>query len=178
VNFDEEDPVATIQRLTGKIGVDRAIDAVGVDAERPHSGPARKKTAKQAAEFEKEVKDVAPKQNPDGDLWQPGDAPSLVLNWAVQSLAKAGTLSIIGVYPSQAKTFPIGDAMNKNLTVQMGNCPHRRYIPTLIEMVQAGAFDPAKILTQSTPLSDVIEAYERFDQREEGWIKVMLQPEA
>ena len=32
INFDIEDPVATLQRLTGGIGVDRAIDAVGVDA--------------------------------------------------------------------------------------------------------------------------------------------------
>jgi threonine dehydrogenase-like Zn-dependent dehydrogenase len=40
----------------------------------------------------------------------------------VTALAKAGTLSIIGVYPQQAKSFPIGLAMNKNLAVRMGNC--------------------------------------------------------
>jgi threonine dehydrogenase-like Zn-dependent dehydrogenase len=177
VNFDEEDPVATIQRLTGKIGVDRAIDAVGVDAERPHSGPAAKKAKKDAAEFDEEVQKVAPKQNPDGELWQPGDAPSQVLQWAVEALAKAGTLSIIGVYPQTAKTFPIGAAMNKNLTIQMGNCHHRKYIPMLLPLVQSGTFDPARILTQSTPLGSVLEAYERFDLREEGWIKVMLQPQ-
>jgi threonine dehydrogenase-like Zn-dependent dehydrogenase len=177
INFDEEDPVATIQRLTGKIGVDRAIDAVGVDAERPHSGPAAKKAKKDAAEFDEEVQKVAPKQNPDGELWQPGDAPSQVLQWAVEALAKAGTLSIIGVYPETAKTFPIGAAMNKNLTIQMGNCHHRKYIPMLLPLVQSGTFDPARILTQSTPLGSVLEAYERFDLREEGWIKVMLQPQ-
>ena len=177
INFDEEDPVKTIQRLTGKIGVDRAIDAVGVDAERPHSGPAAKKAKKQAPEFEEERKKVAPKQNPDGDLWKPGDAPSQVLSWAVESLAKAGTLSIIGVYPEQSKTFPIGVAVNKNLTIQMGNCNHRRYIPMLLPLVQSGTFDPSRILTQTAPLSSVIEAYERFDLREQGWIKVMLEPE-
>jgi threonine dehydrogenase-like Zn-dependent dehydrogenase len=178
INFDEEDPVETIQRLTGKIGVDRAIDAVGIDAEHAHSGPAAKEAKKQAAELEKEQKEIAPKQNPDGNLWQPGDAPSQVLQWSVQALAKAGTLSIIGVYPQQAKTFPIGAAMNKNLTIQMGNCHHRKYIPRILPIVQSGIFDPARILTQATPLASVIEAYERFDQREEGWIKVMLKPEA
>jgi threonine dehydrogenase-like Zn-dependent dehydrogenase len=177
INFDEEDPVEVIQRLTGKIGVDRAIDAVGVDAERPHSGPAAKKAKKQAAEFDKEKEEIAPKQNPDGDLWQPGDAPSQVLQWAVEALAKAGTLSIIGVYPETAKTFPIGAAMNKNLTLQMGNCHHRKYIPMLLPLVQSGTFDPSRILTQTTPLASVIEAYERIDQREEGWIKVMLDPQ-
>jgi threonine dehydrogenase-like Zn-dependent dehydrogenase len=176
INFDEEHPVETIKRLTGDIGADRAIDAVGVDAEHAHSGPAAKEGKKQAAEFEKEQKEIAPKQNPDGPLWQPGDAPSQVLAWAVDALAKAGTLSIIGVYPQTAKTFPIGNAMNKNLTVQMGNCHHRKYIPRLLPIVQSGTFDPSRILTQEEPLSSVIEAYERFDQREEGWIKVMLAP--
>lgn len=176
VNFEEEDPVATIQRLTDKIGVDRAIDAVGVDAEHAHSGPAAKKARKQRAEFEKEVSEVAPEQNPDGALWKPGDAPSQALQWAVESLAKAGTLSIIGVYGDQSRTFPIGAAMNKNLTIQMGNCNHRKYIPMLLPLIQSGTFDPSRILTQAEPLDNVIEAYERFDQREEGWVKVMLQP--
>jgi threonine dehydrogenase-like Zn-dependent dehydrogenase len=177
INYDEEDPVATIQRLTEKIGVDRAIDAVGVDAEHPHHGPAAKKAKKDEAEFEEEVKKIAPEQNPDGNLWQPGDAPSQVLQWAVQALAKAGTLSIVGVYPLTATTFPIGAAMNKNLTLQMGNCHHRKYIPMLLPIVQSGTFDPSRILTQSEPLSSVIDAYERFDQREQGWIKVMLDPQ-
>jgi threonine dehydrogenase-like Zn-dependent dehydrogenase len=67
----------------------------------------------------------------------PGDAPSQVLEWAVKALAKAGTLSIVGVYPEAAKKFPIGLAMMKNLTVKAGNCNHRRYIPMLVEMVRA-----------------------------------------
>ena len=46
----------------------------------------------------------------------PGDAPSQVLTWAVQSLAKAGTLSVVGVYPETMTRFPIGVAMMKNLT--------------------------------------------------------------
>ncbi|HEV7767539.1 MAG TPA: zinc-dependent alcohol dehydrogenase [Thermoanaerobaculia bacterium] len=176
INFEEEHPVKTIKGLTGKIGVDRAIDAVGVDAVRPHHGPAAKSTAAKAEEFEKEQKEVAPKQNPDGDLWQPGDAPSLALSWAVESLAKAGTLAVVGVYPDTARTFPIGVAMNKNLTVQMGNCHHRRYIPDLLELVRTGGFDPSSILTQETPIVDAIEAYEHFDRREDGWIKVKLEP--
>lgn len=176
INFEEEHPVLALKRLTGKIGVDRAIDAVGVDAVRPHHGPAAKATAKDKERFEEEQKEVAPKQNPDGELWHPGDAPSLALSWAVESLAKAGTLSIIGVYPQTARSFPIGMAMNKNLTVQMGNCHHRKYIPELIEMVRAGAFDPSSVLTQETPIANAIEAYEHFDRREAGWVKVKLEP--
>jgi threonine dehydrogenase-like Zn-dependent dehydrogenase len=38
--------------------------------------------------------------------------------------------------------------------------------------------DPARLLTQSEPLADAIEAYKAFDRRESGWIKVELKPEA
>ncbi len=178
INFDEEDPVETIKRLTGGIGVDRAIDAVGVDANCPHSGPAAKDARQLKAEFQREQKYVAPEQNPQNGNWEAGDAPSQVLRWAVEALAKAGTLSIIGVYPPTDNVFPIGKAMNKNLTIRMGNCHHRKYIPMLIDLVQSGAFDPLTVLTEVKPLTDAIEAYKAFDRRESGWMKVELEPSA
>jgi threonine dehydrogenase-like Zn-dependent dehydrogenase len=68
--------------------------------------------------------------------------------------------------------------MNKNITIRMGNCNHRKYIPRLVELVQSGAVDPAKILTHAAPLMSAVEAYKQFDKRQEGWIKVMLDPAA
>jgi hypothetical protein len=68
-------------------------------------------------------------------------------------------------------------AMNKNLTINMGNCHHRKYIPRLIELVLNHRIDPAKILTQVKPMSDAIEAFKAFDRRDEGWIKVELHPQ-
>ncbi len=176
VNFEEEDPVETILALTGGIGADRAIDAVGVDAEHAHHGPATRSTEAERKAFKEEVKAVAPKTNPQDENWLPGDAPSQVLRWAVDALAKAGTLSIVGVYPPNATSFPIGKAMNKNLTINMGNCHHRKYIPLLVDLVRTGAVDPTDILTQAEPLSGAIEAYEAFDRRDPGWIKVELVP--
>jgi threonine dehydrogenase-like Zn-dependent dehydrogenase len=169
IDFEKEDPVATIKELTLGIGIDRAIDAVGVDAMCAHHGPAAK-SSKANAET------IAPKTNPQGDNWHPGDCPAQALLWAVDALAKAGTLSVIGVYPETAKTFPIGKAMNKNLTLKMGNCNHRRYVPDLIEMVRMGAIDPTAILTQQQPLTSAIDAYKAFDRREAGWTKVELKP--
>lgn len=96
----------------------------------------------------------------------------------MEALRKAGQLSIIGVYPPTDWVFPIGKAMNKNLTVKMGNCNHRRYYATLIDLVQSGAIDPVKILTKVGPMHAAIEAYEAFDRREPGWIKVELKPKA
>lgn len=51
---------------------------------------------------------------------------------------------------------------------------HRCYIPKL---VATGALDPTEILTQREPVTGAIEAYEAFDQRQPGWIKVELLPE-
>lgn len=176
IDFNREDPVEVLRRMTGGIGPDRAIDAVGVDAVAPSSGPAAKEAQQQRAEFRQELKELAPEANTRGNQWRAGDAPSLVLEWAVRSLAKAGTLSIVGLYP-EGRLFPIGEALDKNLTIKAGNTPHRKYIPDLIELVEAGAIDPAEILTQTEPLTDAIEAYKAFDRRESGWIKVELKPE-
>jgi threonine dehydrogenase-like Zn-dependent dehydrogenase len=101
---------------------------------------------------------------------------SQVLTWAVQALAKAGTLSVIGVYPETMNRFPIGMAMMKNLTLQMGNCPHRKYIPRLIDTVPEGEVDPVKVLTEVELMTDAISAYKAFDKRRSGWVKVELKP--
>ncbi|HLS85516.1 MAG TPA: glutathione-dependent formaldehyde dehydrogenase, partial [Burkholderiales bacterium] len=175
---EREDPVQTILKLTDGVGVDRAIDAVGIDAVHPHGGPAAQQAKSKAAEFAAEVGKIAPRQNPSGDNWKPGAAPSQVLYWATQALDKAGTLSIIGVYSENSTTFPIGEAMNKNLTLKMGNCPHRAYLPHLVDLVASGVFDPAGILTQTEPLTDAIDAYKAFDRREPGWMKVELRAAA
>lgn len=176
IDFDAEDPVQTIRELTMGIGAARVIDAVGVDAVHAHSGPAARQAREHEKSFRQQLEQVAPKTAPDGDLWKPGDAPQQVLMWAMQAVAKAGTVSIIGVYPQTMETFPIGVAMNKNLTVQMGNCNHRRYLPALIELTQSGAIDPTRVLTQREPMTSAIEAYKCFDTRQPGWIKVELQP--
>jgi threonine dehydrogenase-like Zn-dependent dehydrogenase len=174
IDFNVDDPIETLMGLTDGIGVDRAIDAVGVDANRPHRGPGAKKAKQQVAEFERELKEVAPQRNPHDGNWEPGDAPSQALSWAVEGLAKGGTLSIIGVYAPANKTFPIGDAMNNNLTIKMGNCPHRKYIPKLLGLVRSGEVEVARMLTQHQSLGSAIHAIEAFDKREPGWVKVKL----
>jgi threonine dehydrogenase-like Zn-dependent dehydrogenase len=174
VDFNNEDPVAVVKELTGGIGVDRVIDAVGVDAQRPSSGPAKEKTAELADQFDQERAQVAPDAAPDGDQWVPGDAPSLAARWAVDSVAKAGTIGVIGVYPPGFTGFPFGQAMNKNLTVHMGNCNHRRYLPKLLAMVGSGGFEPTAFITQHERPTAAVEAYESFDRRDEGWIKTVL----
>lgn len=176
IDFNKEDPIETLKRLTGGIGPDRVIDAVGVDANHPDSGPAAQKAQQQESIFKQELQQVAPQTNEQGGNWHPGDAPSQVLMWAVESVAKAGTISIIGVYPPTVQIFPIGAAMNKNLTLRMGNCNHRKYIPMLVEMVRSGSVKPSEILTQLEPMTSALDAYKAFDERQAGWVKVELTP--
>lgn len=88
--------------------MDRAINAVGVDAETASAGAAAQPGEEQKAQFEQERARIAPEQKPEKENWQPGHAPSQALRWAVEGLCKAGTLSIIGVYPPTAESFPSG----------------------------------------------------------------------
>ncbi len=176
INFDEEDPIETVMRFTDNIGCDRVIDAVGVDAERPHHGPAASKVPVNA--LERERHELAPDATPEADQWSPGDGPSMALSWAVDAVCKNGTVAVIGVYPETAQRFPIGKAMNKNLTLKMGNCDHRKFIPIVLELVLAGMVDPTEVLSHVEPINAALDAYRHFDHRDEGWIKVELQPQA
>ncbi len=135
IDSSQEDPVETIRRLTGGIGADRAIDAVGMEVNGAHGG------------------------RPD---------------WAIAATAKAGTLAMVGNYPSELHSFPIGEAMSKNLTLRMGHCNHRRYIPRLIERVQLGLVDPVDVVSRVVELESVVDAYEAFDGEEYGWMRIDL----
>ena len=179
VDFSKEDPVETIKDLTDGIGVDRAIDAVGVDAVAPRHQEGGKIVGPHRPEnpAEREAAERSRQQGATHDgNWMPGNAPGQALTWAVDSLAKAGTLSVIGVYPTDAGYFPLGKAMGKNLTIKLGNCNHRNYLPLLIEYVRSGRVKPTEILTHREPLTNVIDAYRAFDRRSPGWVKVRLAP--
>lgn len=175
VNFDQVDPVQAVLELTRGRGPARAIDAVGVDAESARTGPARPSDEQRENNL-LELGTIAPVTRPQGVSWVPGDAPSQAHQWAVESLAKAGTLGIIGVYPPTDTFFPIGTAMNRNLTLRMGNGNHPRYIRKLLAMVECGIVDPSKLVTHHEPLTDVMQAYREFDLRSPGWLKVALNP--
>ena len=108
--------------------------------------------------------------------WAAGNAPLQALLWAVDSIAKSGTLAILGVYPPRFESFPLGKAFDKNLTVNMGICHHRRYIPKLVQMVSAGEVDPTMIMPRQESLLSATQAYESFDRRERGWLQVELVP--
>jgi threonine dehydrogenase-like Zn-dependent dehydrogenase len=168
IDFSGEDPIEVLRELTQGSGPDRVIDAVGVDAT---TTPKRKK------QFDQEMKDIAPNADTSKKKgWWIGGAPTQALDWCVDAVAKAGTLSIIGVYPLTVETFPVGKVMNRNITVRAGNCNHRKYLPRLIELVRSGVMHPEEFFTQKVPVASAIDAYHHFDQHEPGWLKVKLEP--
>ncbi|MGI8770956.1 MAG: zinc-dependent alcohol dehydrogenase [Acidobacteriaceae bacterium] len=173
INFAKEDPVEVLRELTDGSGPDRVIDAVGVDA--TSAGASEQEHRK---EFAKQMTQGDPKLKKAEGKWWIGGAPSQALQWAVASVAKAGTVSVIGVYPPSLTTFPIGEFMNKNLRMNAGNCHHRRYLPMLIELVRSGVFRTEQFLTHKESILSAIEAYHTFDKHEHGWLKVKLDPHA
>jgi threonine dehydrogenase-like Zn-dependent dehydrogenase len=168
VNFEQEDAVGMVAEMTRGAGPDRVIDAVGVDANRPPDAD--------GGEAEQVIEEIAPDRAPDDGNWHPGSGPVQAATWAVEMVAKAGTVSTVGVYPPTVGRYPIGQAMMKNLTLRMGNCNHRRYIPRLIDLTRAGVVDPSALITQIADPHDVIGAYRAFDRRRPGWLKVVLDP--
>jgi threonine dehydrogenase-like Zn-dependent dehydrogenase len=185
VNFDSVDPVHAILDLTRGIGPDRVIEAVGVDAQSPHDESCAMPFDDEMDLMERQRSQVSPTSDPSSMLgdrqrenrdqaWHRGDAPLQALLWAVDVIAKAGSLAIIGVYPSRFESFPLGKAFDKNLTVKMGICHHRRYIPKLVQMVAAGEVDPTLVMARQENLSSATEAYQSLDRRERGWLQVEL----
>ncbi len=177
VNYNEVDPIKALKDESNGFGPDAVIDAVGVDAQGAHEGPAARRSVLGFLENVVDQKLVAPQSVMFGDQWRQGEAPGQVLMWAVEAVRKSGVVSIIGVYPQTAKFFPIGFAMQKCLTIRAANCSHAKYIPLCLKAIEETGFRPSQILSSERCLGDAIECYKHFDKREPGWIKVELQPQ-
>jgi len=101
---------------------------------------------------------------------------STVINWAIQSVRRGGTVVLIGVYGPPGNFVDIGTAMNKGLTMRMGQCDVKRYMPQLLEHIRAGRIDAKALITHRFPLDDAPEAYKLFNSRKGGVVKCVLIP--
>ena len=99
-----------------------------------------------------------------------------VLQEAVKSCRKGGTLSIPGVYIDTMDDFPIGPLMNKALTVNTGQTHVHRYLDPLLERIEAGDIDPSFVITHQEPLEKGPEMYETFRDKDDDCIKTVLMP--
>ncbi|BDG06235.1 zinc-dependent alcohol dehydrogenase [Anaeromyxobacter oryzae] len=147
-----KDPIAVLRELNGGRGPDVCIDAVGLEA----SG--------------------SPWQTLLGRKLKLAPGSSVVLDWAIHSVRKGGTISIVGVYGPPANLVPIGAAMNKGLTLRMGQANVKRYMPHLLQHVRAGRLDGKALITHRFPLEHAAHAYQLFEAKADGCVKCVLVP--
>jgi hypothetical protein len=85
-----------------------------------------------------------------------GGSP-VALNWAIDSVRKGATVSVVGAYGPLFSAVKFGDAMNKGLTLHMNQCPVKRQWPRLFEHVRNGYLKPSELVTHRIPLDDIAE---------------------
>jgi alcohol dehydrogenase len=95
---------------------------------------------------------------------------------AIEMVRPGGAVSVIGVNMNGALPFPMGLAFFKDLTFRIGLVPVLEMWPALIPLVASGSLSPELVFTHRMPLSEGPRAYEIFDKREEGVVKVLLDP--
>jgi threonine dehydrogenase-like Zn-dependent dehydrogenase len=151
LNFKEvQDMAEKIKGMTDGLGADVCIDCVGAEA----VGNAM--------------------QHLLGVKLKLQAGAATVLHWAINSVRKGGTVSIVGVYGPTFNMVPIGNVVNKGLTLRANQASVKRHLPRLIEHIQAGRLKPSEIITHRIPLEEVSDAYHIFSSKLDGCIKPVL----
>ena len=161
INFDDGNPVNQIQDVRNDIGVDKGIDAVGYQAAAEGSS---------AAGGEQE------------------EIPNIVLNQMIDVVKPTGAMGIPGLYvPSDpggvnesAKSgsllLSFGKLFEKGLRLGTGQCNVKKYNAYLRDLIISERAAPSFVVSHVVSLEQAPEAYTKFDQRVDGYTKVILQP--
>ena len=158
LNHDHDPILERMRELTGGIGPDAVIDAVGMEA---HGYSVVRADAiydniKQAVHLET-------------------DRPH-VLRMAIQVCRKGGVISVPGVYGGVVDKIPFGAAMNKALTIRTGQTHVHKYMRPLLARILAGEIDPSFVITHRMRLDDAPEMYRALRDKKDGCIKVVMKP--
>lgn len=152
-NFKElEDPVVFLKKTTDSLGADVCIDAVGCEA----SGSAMNTLLGRK-------------------LMLQGGATT-ALHWAINSVKKGGIVSVIGVYGPVNALVPIGNIMNKGITLRGNQAAVKKQWPRLFEHVKNGIIKPSELITHEIPLEDIADGYRIMSSKLDGCIKPVLLP--
>ena len=155
INFDDDTVFDRLKEMTGGMGPDACIDAVGLEAH-GHTLDSyydKVKTATMMAT----------------------DRPN-ALRQAIHACRKGGVVSIPGVYGGFLDKMPFGAAFAKGLTFKMGQTHVIKYMQPLLDLVQEGAIDPSFVITHRLPIDRAPEAYRTFRDDKNECIKVVLKP--
>ncbi|MCT7969226.1 glutathione-dependent formaldehyde dehydrogenase [Laspinema sp. D1] len=155
INYEEIDAGEALKEMTGGIGPDSCIDAVGLEAHGTGLDAFYDK-AKQSLRLET-------------------DRPT-ALRQAIVACRKGGTLSIPGVYGGFVDKFPLGALFSKGLTVKTGQTHVHKYLKPLLERIQNGDIDPTFVITHEMSLEEAPQGYEIFKHKRDNCIKIVLNP--
>ena len=151
----EDDIFERLKDMTGGIGPDACIDAVGMEAHGANIDYWYDKAKTMA--------------------FMATDRAS-TLRQAINCCRKGGIVSIPGVYGGFIDKVPMGAAFNKGLTLKMGQTHVHRYLPRLLRHIESGDIDPSFVVTHTVPLEKAPEMYKTFRDKEDGCVKVVLKP--
>ncbi|RYE09773.1 MAG: glutathione-dependent formaldehyde dehydrogenase [Hyphomicrobiales bacterium] len=155
VDFSQTKVLDALMEMTGGIGPDSVIDAVGMEAHgfTPDN-----------------VVEVAKQQVMQG--FDRGHA----LRAAIMSVRKGGRISIPGVYGGYLDKFPLGAMMQKGLEVRTGQTHVQKYTADLLRRIQEGQIDTTFLISHRLPLERAADGYKNFHDNQNEWTKVVLKP--
>ena len=155
LNYEDVDVYDALLEMTGGLGPDACIDAVGMEAHGSSLEYAYDRV-KQAMMLETER--------------------PIALREAIRVCRKGGTVSVPGVYGGLADKIPLGALMNKALTIKTGQTHVHRYMKPLLERIQNGEIDPSFVITHTLPLDEGPLGYDIFLNKQDECVKVVLKP--
>jgi threonine dehydrogenase-like Zn-dependent dehydrogenase len=170
LNLDEAEKVGgvgdVLRESTGGRGPDAVIDAVGMEA---HGSPAASLVQKFAGMLPDAISEPMMKNA--------GLDRLAALYTAIDAVRRGGTISIAGVYGGQADPMPMMQLFDKQVQLRMGQANVRAWTDDLLPMLTEGdAFGVDAFATHHLPLTEAPDAYDHFQKKEEGMVKVVFRP--
>jgi threonine dehydrogenase-like Zn-dependent dehydrogenase len=156
-----------IRHRTSGRGTDSAVDAVGMEA---HGSP--------AAKLAQTLTGLLPGAVAAPLMSTAGVDRLAALNQAIDSVRRGGVISVIGVYGGMTDPLPMLRLFDKGITLRMGQAHVRRWVSRLMPLVTDDA-DPLGVMDLTThrmPLDQAPKAYEMFQKKADGAVKILLQP--
>jgi threonine dehydrogenase-like Zn-dependent dehydrogenase len=168
LNLLESDDVAEeIRQRTDGRGPSSVIDAVGMEA---HGGT--------AAELTQKLTGFLPDRAAQALMKRTGVDRLTALTQSIETVCRGGTISITGVYGGTADPLNMLQLFDKGITLAMGQAHVKRWVDDLMPLL-TGDGDPLGVgdfATHLLPLAEAPHGYEIFQKKEDGAIKIVLQP--
>jgi threonine dehydrogenase-like Zn-dependent dehydrogenase len=155
-----------IRDMTDGRGPDSVIDAVGMEA---HGAP--------VAKLAQQVTGLLPKQVASKVMETAGVDRLHAFNLAIDIVRRGGTISLIGVYGGMADPLPMLTLFDKQIQLRMGQANVRRWTDDIMPLLLDGdPFGTEQFHTHQLGLDEAPRAYDMFQKKQDGTIKVLLKP--